>query len=621
MGLRLTGGQSRTAMAKAGDPLLAAGHGPYSVVKDLCYVDATDDATARKKHHLDLYLPQQADGTAKRPLMVFLHGGGWQRGDRNFFYGLYGNIGASFAARGYPTAIVSYRLSPPLMKVMLIGYALITAILTGLVVLVGGVNEDGERTVPFLYVWPVVWAVAVALRMSRLPWGEDGVQHPGHVRDCAKAVAWLQRHAGEYGYDPERVVLSGHSAGGHLATMLVLDPSHLEAEGSDVSTIKAVCGISGVYQHAFPSALVTKGFRLLYIRPAFGDDPETWDEKFPVVHARSGVWGPKTAADDDASGADGPARQLPPFIFFNADRLDWSLESHTAELAAALREGGAAVETHMVPHSSHLGIVRAIRPSPPEGVPPGSAPHKDHVVVQRTCDFLATVAHVPPEGPKTPAAPVDAAADGGLSVGDVDVDVVDGSAAGDDTLPAAPDISVYTGADAVDPSVLFPVIEASREILARDAACEHVCSCLDADKFEARVCSCSCGRPQRFECACEWRRRLEEDEGGVLVVARSSFTEGAQVVGFAVAHRRDSRNGETEHVEHIWLCGVAGAARRRGVMSSIFAEIERCAFAQMLTVATVPARYPAMPLFLAARGFLKEDADAAGEKVLYRKTL
>jgi arylformamidase len=47
----------------------------------------------------------------------------------------------------------------------------------------------------------------------------------------ARAVAWTWRHARDFGGDPERIVVAGHSAGGHLAAMMLscdwprLDPS------------------------------------------------------------------------------------------------------------------------------------------------------------------------------------------------------------------------------------------------------------------------------------------------------------------------------------------------------------------------------------------------------------
>ena len=40
------------------------------------------------------------------------------------------------------------------------------------------------------------------------------------TREQLRALAWLYRNAGRYDYDPERIVVAGHSAGGHLAAMM-----------------------------------------------------------------------------------------------------------------------------------------------------------------------------------------------------------------------------------------------------------------------------------------------------------------------------------------------------------------------------------------------------------------
>ncbi len=53
------------------------------------------------------------------------------------------------------------------------------------------------------------------------------------VEDAKSAIRWVRQHAGELGIDPERIVASGGSAGGHIAACTVTTPG-LEAEGEDV---------------------------------------------------------------------------------------------------------------------------------------------------------------------------------------------------------------------------------------------------------------------------------------------------------------------------------------------------------------------------------------------------
>ena len=49
---------------------------------------------------------------------------------------------------------------------------------------------------------------------------------PAAVEDCRCALHWVYQHAGDYGFDTNKLVVAGHSAGGHLALMTgMLDPS------------------------------------------------------------------------------------------------------------------------------------------------------------------------------------------------------------------------------------------------------------------------------------------------------------------------------------------------------------------------------------------------------------
>src|SRR5688500_1911214 len=55
------------------------------------------------------------------------------------------------------------------------------------------------------------------------------LEYPGFLEDCASAFAWVVDHIGQYGGDPRRIALMGHSAGAYNATMLALDPAYLRA--------------------------------------------------------------------------------------------------------------------------------------------------------------------------------------------------------------------------------------------------------------------------------------------------------------------------------------------------------------------------------------------------------
>jgi acetyl esterase/lipase len=73
------------------------------------------------------------------------------------------------------------------------------------------------------------------------------VKYPQFLGDCAQAVAWAHAHAAEYGGDPARLVLMGHSAGAYNAVMLALQPSYLQAAGADRAWVRGVVGLAGPY--------------------------------------------------------------------------------------------------------------------------------------------------------------------------------------------------------------------------------------------------------------------------------------------------------------------------------------------------------------------------------------
>ncbi len=63
--------------------------------------------------------------------------------------------------------------------------------------------------------------------------------------DAAEAVAWVFRHITEYGGDPKKIVVTGHSAGGYLAMLLCLNKSWLKAYGTDADSVMMYVPFSG----------------------------------------------------------------------------------------------------------------------------------------------------------------------------------------------------------------------------------------------------------------------------------------------------------------------------------------------------------------------------------------
>ena len=84
----------------------------------------------------------------------------------------------------------------------------------------GGLTSCG-RTAPES-LWNK-WCAVAELRYRLYP----AVKNPGQIEDVLQALVFLRKNAPQYGYDPERIVIAGQSAGGWIAAMTVFDPANL----------------------------------------------------------------------------------------------------------------------------------------------------------------------------------------------------------------------------------------------------------------------------------------------------------------------------------------------------------------------------------------------------------
>jgi acetyl esterase/lipase len=153
------------------------------------------------------------------------------------------------------------------------------------------------------------------------------VRFPGFVEDGAKAVAWVQKHIADYGGDPARLYLAGHSAGGHIALMLTLDERFLAAEGVDAHDIR------GTVAMAAPAAF----------------DPLKYASVRPVFEQMADPGQARPIQFVDGSEA--------PLLLQHGRDDDTVFPSNTEELAAAVRERDGRVEVRTYPDTGHIGLV------------------------------------------------------------------------------------------------------------------------------------------------------------------------------------------------------------------------------------------------------------------------
>ena len=225
----------------------------------------SDEPAARAEAlSLDVYPATGAD----LPVVIFVHGGGWFRGDKS-------NVDAKpagFNARGFVFVSVNYRLIP---------------------------EVDVTR----------------------------------QMQDVARAVAWVKENIGQYGGDPSRLFLMGHSAGGHLVSLLGTDESYLRAEGLSLADIRGVVSLDTQAYDIYKLMSNLPPASGEVYRETFGDDPEFWKAMSPQRHA---------AAD----------KNIPPFAVVYTGGKE-SRATLSKEFFASLQEAGIPSVLLPAPEKTH----------------------------------------------------------------------------------------------------------------------------------------------------------------------------------------------------------------------------------------------------------------------------
>lgn len=103
----------------------------------------------------------------------------------------------------------------------------------------GGGLEGGEKHIPAQLAGRGYAVAAVNYRLS------PRAQNPAYTEDAAEAVAWVFEQIAQYGGDPGRIYLAGHSAGGYLTLMLALDKRYLARWDVDADRLAGAFPVSG----------------------------------------------------------------------------------------------------------------------------------------------------------------------------------------------------------------------------------------------------------------------------------------------------------------------------------------------------------------------------------------
>ena len=155
-------------------------------------------------------------GARRAPILFMVHGGGWTRGDKSS-PGVVQNKVHHWLPQGYIVVSVNYRMVPDV-----------------------DVREEAE--------------------------------------DVARALAYVQAHAASWGGDPDRVVIMGHSAGGHLVALVTADSALAARAG-----VRPWLGTIGLDAGAYNVVTIMESRHLPLYNHAFGRDPAFWRQVSPTL--------------------------------------------------------------------------------------------------------------------------------------------------------------------------------------------------------------------------------------------------------------------------------------------------------------------------------------------------
>jgi acetyl esterase/lipase len=164
------------------------------------------------------------------------------------------------------------------------------------------------------------------------------------VRDIALSIHWVHDHIAEYGGDPQRLFIMGHSAGAQLAALVCTDDRYLKSEELSLAIIKGCVPVDGD----------------TYDVPAIIETAETRRRVHGQPQAKFGhreKFGNDPAMHRDLSAVTHVARNkgIPPFLIMHvADHPDNSAQAQ--RFANVLKDAGVTVRVYGAQESNHNKI-------------------------------------------------------------------------------------------------------------------------------------------------------------------------------------------------------------------------------------------------------------------------
>ena len=217
----------------------------------------------------------------------------------------------------------------------------------------GSLTSEDRRDTPYPDIGRAFQRDGVACAVMNYRLGPDN-GWPAQPLDVAAAFAWVKTHIAEYGGDPGKIFLVGHSSGGHLVAIVSSDESYLKQYRISLSDVVGCVPI---------------GTLLNFTWNIDGGSPEEhWSEGFiQKVFARGGgLFTYRTLENYRAASPSahiGP--HLPPMLILvaEAERFQPPILSQAEVFVQAARSAGAQVSVEVLPQRKHTDTI-TLMPKP-----------------------------------------------------------------------------------------------------------------------------------------------------------------------------------------------------------------------------------------------------------------
>lgn len=157
---------------------------------------------------------------------------------------------------------------------------------------------------------------------------------PAQIQDCKAALRWMRANATSLGIDPNKIAVSGNSAGGHLALLMgaTANEPEFEGTGGNAGVGTSVCAVAAIYP---PTRLQAGGQLDTAVGQLFADpdvSQQVQDKASPITWSR---------------------QSFPPTLLVHGNNDRVVDVSETLNMYHQLRKEGAKVEMHIYEGAPH----------------------------------------------------------------------------------------------------------------------------------------------------------------------------------------------------------------------------------------------------------------------------